>query len=282
MRFELVQSLSIPGDPEKANDDAFAVEPMAATVFDGATGLGGNLMPGPSDAAWIAQFGARRLLAHLRESDEPVEALRRALADTKTSFEGLRRRAPKERYEIPYASMILAVAREDSVEALWFGDCAMLVERLDGEVEMVGEAFDKRAAEANRARMLSDAKGLPPVGALSRAEFTPHIRSARNHVNTDRGGWLFSPEPRAADHVASRRVSAAPGTHLLLASDGFLALACDYGAYDAAGLLRAARDNGLAALAQEVRAIENEDFDGRRFPRFKKSDDCTAVLLKVI
>jgi hypothetical protein len=282
VKFALVQSFSIPGDPEKVNDDAFQVEEEAAAVFDGATGLGDSLMPGPSDAAWIAQFGVRRVMSHLRDGDAPIEAVRRALEDTKTSFGGLRRRAPTERYEIPYASMMLAVAQDDGLQALWFGDCAMLVQRPDGETEIVGEALEKRAAEAKRARMLADAKGLPPVGALSRAEFTPFIRTARNLVNTDRGGWLFSPEPRAADHVATATVAAPPGTHLLLCSDGFLVLASDYGAYDGAGLMCAALEKGLAALGDEVRVIEKDDADGRRFPRFKQSDDATAMLLKVV
>ena len=38
---------------------------------------------------------------------------------------------------------------------------------------------------------------------------------------------------------------------------------------------------GLRALGEEVRAIEAGDQDGRKFPRLKKSDDATAVLLRV-
>ena len=107
MPFELLDSLSIPGDPAKANEDAFATEKNAAVVFDGATGLGENLLPGPSDAAWIAHFGARRLMAHLRDGETPHKALRQTLADAENSFVGLRRRPPQEKYEIPCASMML-------------------------------------------------------------------------------------------------------------------------------------------------------------------------------
>ncbi len=118
MTFELLESLSIPGDPAKANEDAFAADEQAAVVFDGATGLGENLLPGPSDAAWIAQFGARRLMAHLRDGDEPNDALRHALADAEKSFAGLRKRPPKEVYEIPFASMMFVAADEDGFECL--------------------------------------------------------------------------------------------------------------------------------------------------------------------
>jgi hypothetical protein len=68
---------------------------------------------------------------------------------------------------------------------------------------------------------------------------------------------------------------------LLIASDGFLALATDYGAYDEMSLVTAAREKGLAALGAELRAIENADAMGEKFSRFKKSDDATALLLEV-
>jgi hypothetical protein len=38
----------------------------------------------------------------------------------------------------------------------------------------------------------------------------------------------------------------------------------------------------LRALYNEIRDIENADPDGRKFPRFKKSDDATAIFLKVV
>jgi hypothetical protein len=34
-------------------------------------------------------------------------------------------------------------------------------------------------------------------------------------------------------------------------------------------------------LGQELRAVEAADPDGRKFARFKKSDDATALLLQV-
>ena len=68
---------------------------------------------------------------------------------------------------------------------------------------------------------------------------------------------------------------------MLLASDGFLALASDYGAYSADSLMAAAMAKGLKALGEELRAIEAGDAGGDKFPRFKKSDDATALLLKI-
>ena len=81
---KLVESFSLAGDPAKPNEDAFGGSDQAAVVLDGATMLGDGLMPGPSDAAWIAQFGARRLIAHLKDW-EPKKALKLALGDVEKS-----------------------------------------------------------------------------------------------------------------------------------------------------------------------------------------------------
>ena len=115
----------------------------------------------------------------------------------------------------------------------------------------------------------------------SRAEFLPALRKGRNRVNTPEGTYLFGPEVIAADHTDSQRLDIAPGAHVLLVSDGFLALVSDYGRYDLGGLVEAAKTTGLPTLMQELRDIEDKDPDGGQFPRFKKSDDATAVLVKV-
>ena len=274
----LVESLSLPGDPDRQNEDAFGGSDNAALVMDGATMLGDGLMPGPSDAAWIAQFGARRLIAHLRD-EEPKKALKLALGDAEKSFHALRRAAPEEQWQVPCASMMLAVEHAKGLEFLYLGDCGALVEQDDG-LKVIGETLEKRAEEARRAALLAQEKNLAPASGLRQPEFLRPLRNARNRFNSG-SYWLFSPDRRAAQHAQRRIVAVEKGAHLLLASDGFLALASDYGAYDAAGLLKTAQAKGLKALGEEIRAIENADAQGEKFARFKKSDDATALLLRV-
>lgn len=280
MTFQLLDQLSLPGDPAKANEDFLAHGEKAALVMDGATPLGDSLMPGPSDAAWIAQFGARRLMAHLEDGNGARKALRDALADAQKSFEALRRHPPGEIWQTPCASMMLAVPDGDAVEFLWYGDCAALVKQGDAAVTVVGETFDKRAAEAERARTIAKEQNLSPASGLSRPEFIGTLRATRNRINSG-DYWLFSPDVRAASHVSRRIIRAASGAVLLLATDGFLALASDYGIYSADGLMKAALSKGLAAMGEELRAIEAGDTGGDKFPRFKKSDDATVLLMRL-
>ena len=281
VRLDLLDSLSIPGDAAKPNEDSFTAEPFLAAVFDGATGLGERLMPGPSDAQWIAQFGARRLRAHAQSGQGGLrDWLRAAAADAEKSFKALRRRAPLENYEIAYASTMMIAPRGDALDLLWFGDCAALLRESSGALTMLGDTLDRREAERARvARLVKPGRG--PAAAGVRDEFLPALRASRNHVNTAGGDWLFAPDESCADHAKEARIAVRAGSLVLLASDGFLALISDYQRYTPEALLAAAEQRGLAPLGEELRAIEAADPDGLRHPRFKRSDDATAILLAV-
>jgi len=312
---KLLDELSLPGDHAKPNEDSFACLDRAALVLDGATPLGPPLLPGPSDAAWIAQFGARRLSTYLKDGDPPDDALKHALEDTEKSFAGLARAPIREKWQMPCASMMLiydpirtSQAREPatalgslgreacpassadarggrgsqsrSIQFFWYGDCAALIEQ-DGKVEIVGEAIKKRKAEAARAERTAREKNLASALGANRPEIEPLLRATRNRINSG-GNWLFSPDPRAAKHVSRQTLAIQEGARMLLASDGFLALVSDYDAYDVPGLIRAAAGKGLTRLGEELRAIEMDDAQGGRFFRFKPSDDATALFLQLI
>jgi len=280
MQLELLESLTIPSDPAKPNEDCFAVAPRAAAVFDGATGLGERLMPGRSDAQWVAQFGARRFRAHAESGEGEIrDWLRAAAADAEKSYRALRKRPPIENYEIAYASAVMAAPDADGLRVLWFGDCAALLRTASGEFAVLGDIMDKRESERARVARLSKPGGRGPAAAGVREEFLPALRASRNAVNSPGGDWLFAPDAACADHAKEARVAAPADSRVLLASDGFLALASDYGRYSPDTLFAAAAERGLAALGEELRAVEASDAEGLRFPRFKRSDDATALLL---
>lgn len=280
MQFELLESLSLPGAPAKPNEDSFSHAAGFACVFDGATVLGENLMPGPSDAQWIAQFGARRSRAHADSSTvTPREALRAAAADAEKSYSALRRRPPEEMYETPLASLMALFIRNGAIDALWFGDCGALIRSPNGAVSVVGETLKSRARERSRVSNLADPEGVAATAV--REKFLPALRASRNRVNKKGSDWLFAPDAGCADHAAAKRLTVEPGSLILLASDGFLALVSDYDRYTTDSLISAAEQGGLATLAKELRAIEAGDPKGLSFPRFKSSDDATAVLLSL-
>jgi hypothetical protein len=149
-------------------------------------------------------------------------------------------------------------------------------------VQVIGDALKKRRSETALVAKLAEEAGIAPTSGSSDPRFLPAARQSRNRQNTAEGSWAFSPDPACAAHVKALTFDAPEGTDILLCSDGFLALATDYGRYDIDGLMAAALGRGLRPLLEEIRSVEDADPQGRLFPRFKKSDDATALQLRVV
>lgn len=286
MALEILDHVHDPGRPGGVNEDAWGHAGDFAWVFDGATGLGDEpLTDGPSDAAWLVRAGSEALRARAPSHRGPLPALvDEVIDDVARRFEREARRAPVARYERPTAALILVHQRGASLECLNFGDCKLLLRHGDGRFESFGSNPDNEAYESHLAARFSQQRR--EAGAQGRPEqhrehVLARLRKARNRHNVPGGYWVFGLDPAAAEHarVASLHLEG-PATGLLI-SDGFEALAGDYGRYSEAGLVDAALEKGLASLLDELRHIERvRDPDAHKFPRFKQSDDATAVLFR--
>ena len=278
-----IDRISTPGKALRPNEDALGFEPRLAIVLDGATGLGSKLLDAPSDAAWLAQEGAERFVSHAGSLHGPA-LIAQVAEEVEAAFIRLRHRAPLETYELPMASLILVEPEDgDRLRVQGFGDCGLIIARPDGSVEVVGKGFHSKDEEGKSAARLAAQQGVRATDNLTEPTFQAALRASRNRYNG--GGsevWVFAPQAECAAHATSHTLQAPRGSRLLLATDGFLALVTDYGRYDAQGLIAAVAERGLTALMVELRAIEADDPDGVRYPRFKKSDDATALFVEVI
>jgi hypothetical protein len=106
-------------------------------------------------------------------------------------------------------------------------------------------------------------------------------RRHRALANLPEGYWRLDLCENALDHIEVERIAAPPGDCFLLLTDGFYRLVDVYRRYSHGALLAAAQERGVAALLTELRGIEDEDPECRRYPRLKRCDDATAVLLKM-
>lgn len=275
MAFAVLEQLCEPGNAARANDDACGATAHAAFVLDGATGLADTpLLLGESDAAWVAHT-ARDVLLGLPAvpARDAVSAVVAHLCD---AFARQALRPIAERYETPSSSLCLLTG----TEAALFGDCCAIAVAPDGALSFYGTSGKGRAAE--RARAQQHAAGDSSDWAKVRARAIGELRRLRNLINTGPGSGVLAPDPACLPLLRIKSAPLTAGSHALLMSDGFYALCEDYGLYDVAGLISAAQTKGLRALYTELRAVEESDPDGRRFPRFKKSDDATALLVKVL
>jgi serine/threonine protein phosphatase PrpC len=276
----LVEAISLAGDRAKQNDDAFGHAGPNAWVIDGATDLHETpLTFDASDASWLARYINLRLTTGV--GNDISAKLREISHGAAQAFATEVRDKPYERWQSPTASVL--VVREVGGNRIYggdLGDCRCFALDADGGAHAAGSRENGTDDEQQRAR---DASKNAGSAALLRDPGTmAMLRAVRAQHNLPGGGyWVFGLQPECADHARHWTLDLKRPAHLLLCTDGFSALVDRYRVYDAAGLVRAALDKGLHELGRELRAIEASDATGAQHPRFKRSDDATALLLRL-
>jgi hypothetical protein len=280
--FTVLEHISWPGSPDRPNEDSCGACGDWAWVIDTSIFPGTEpIMGEASDAAWLAGFAGRRLSDLAPQATDGPALLRHVMEEARTIFLA---RAPEERRDFltwPVGAMTLAHRAGDSLDVWTFADTTAFVRQPGGAVLTVGEAPGLRAFEVAKAAELLKASGATPKTITKTATFRAWLAERRERQKQGRGLALLGLDPTAADRVQHERVPCPDGTTVLLTSDGFSALVDLYGAMDANALVETALRDGLETLAREARRIETEvDSDGRLYPRFKESDDTTALLVR--
>jgi hypothetical protein len=275
----VLDALSVAGSRAKHNDDAFGITQRRAFVLDGATDLHEPpMMMAASDAGWIARFAAN---VFAQGDGEDARALiRRAMAQGRAAFEA---RAPKPlppQWSWPITTALIATETADGIEIADIGDSCCFTLDADGQGARHGGNPKGRKEEA--AAAAAKAQTSAASGDFYKSdEALALLRADRASFYNPGPPPVLGVVPASADLVRVKPVALTRRAYALLCTDGFSALSDVYGAYGAAGLVRAALDKGLAALAQELRAIEVHDGEGKTHPRWKRSDDATALLIRL-
>ncbi len=280
--FTVLDRISWPGSSDRPNEDSCGVSGDWAWVIDTSIFPGTEAIMGEaSDAAWLAGFASRRLSDLAPGANDGPSLLRHVMEEARTIFLA---KAPPARHDPvtwPLGAMTLVRRTGDSLDVWTFGDTTAFVRAPDGTVLTLGEAPDLRRFEAAKAAEILSASGATLKTVTGTPVFQAWLAERRQRQKQGRGLALLGLDPTAADRLRHERVRCPDETAILLTSDGFSALVDLYEAVDAAALMERALTEGLEALAREARRIETEvDPAGKLYPRFKESDDTTALLVR--
>src|SRR3954454_24867541 len=113
------------GGPAGLKEDVGGHGTLSAWLLDGATGLAdGRLLPGLSDAAWLAATYDDLLRTHADRGDRgPRHLLTELIETVAASFAAQALRPPEHRYELPSAGMVLVRLRRGRLEYARLGHC---------------------------------------------------------------------------------------------------------------------------------------------------------------
>jgi hypothetical protein len=284
VRLEVLDSLSDPAKPTAENEDRIGWNQTAAFVIDGATSLGPPLVSPPaSDAAWIAEWARDHLVAELAP-DRSLRAVVRNLSATARDRFFDAADPNVERYRHPSASFQSLRLTDAGLEIAGLGDCTLFLRDGSGSLTRHSGLRASRSGEQSSARMaLERLGGLDAEGEGFRdPETLAALRTSRARQNTERGVWTLGIHPDASDHIRIELLETRLPAVGLLCSDGFADIVDNYALHTAAGLMDRAERDGLGSLLTEIRRIERDiDPNGLQYPRFKRSDDASAVLVRV-
>jgi hypothetical protein len=286
LRLEIIDSVSDPAKPGAENDDRIGWNESAAFVIDGATGLGDPVLAPPaSDAAWLAEHARRFFTTHLTAQRQIGEVVRDLCAAARDVFFQAAGTTAIERYRLPNGAFQSLRLTASGIETAGLADCKLILRDGGGQVlrrsgSRAGRGNEQKAAR----RAIEHSGGFNAAGEGFRdAQTLDDLRAKRSRLNTDPDGmWTLGVAPEAGAHVRSDILTIPLPAVGVLCTDGFADLVDNYRFCSDEALIARAEAEGLGRLLEELRHIERAvDPDGAQFPRYKRSDDASAILVRI-
>lgn len=254
---------------DRPSQDRVVVLTRAVAVLDGAS------TPDPSehDGGWYAGQLATELGRRLE--DDTVD-LATVLADAIAAVATGHRLAPGES---PSSTVTVLRWTDERVDGLVLGDSPLVTVHVDGRLE---EVVDDRLAYVAPRQRVAYHDRLAAGGGYDdthRRLLRELVGEQRRHRNRPDGYWIAEADAGAAGHAIVRSWPAAAVTAALLATDGVSRGIGGYALPDWRSAYDLATNAGPQALLDAVRAPEEEDPDGRRWPRSKRHDDQALVVV---
>ncbi|ATY09182.1 hypothetical protein CU254_00825 [Amycolatopsis sp. AA4] len=231
----------------RPTEDHIALLDHAVLVLDGATSPSPDLPPG----GWYAHLLRDQLAQELRTN--PEKDLSAALATAIAAVAKAHHLTPGNS---PSSTVSILRWTDQEIEALVLADSPIVA---FGQFGTDVVADDRLIALRNN--------GLLQTG-----------KDVRQRRNAEDGFWVAEADPAAAHKAVRRSWPRKDVESVLIATDGVAIGVDEYGLFTWPEVLQLAKNKGLEAVLDAVRAAENDDPHAVRWPRAKRHDDQVLVL----
>ncbi|WP_405968942.1 protein phosphatase 2C domain-containing protein (plasmid) [Streptomyces sp. NBC_00015] len=186
----------------------------------------------------------------------------------------------------PAATVSIVRHRDETIDALVLADTPVIARTVRGELDPV---HDDRLAQLVSVRpeyeecrkWLQAGRGFtaPEHRALLQKLRAYQLRHLNNHAPG--GYWVAEAVPEAARYAVVRSWPTAGIADILVMTDGVSAGVEEYGLYPTwDAMARACLAGSPATVVRAIQDAEADDPDGRRWPRYKVSDDKALAYLR--
>ncbi|MFB6366670.1 protein phosphatase 2C domain-containing protein [Paenibacillus elgii] len=281
-----IQTLTLKGTAEW-NEDALVVNPGVSMygVLDGATSLHPFRGPNGETGGYLASRTIQQYLESLQAEDLAGIDLKEAIVQANVRLRGKMKEAGIDLTDqAALWTSALAVVRihDRYIDYAQVGDCMIAATYADGTVRTVSR--DQVAHIDYESKKIWE-EALR-TGVQTREELwelvKPHIRGNKSRMNTLGGYSVLSGQPEANDFIEYGRINRIQLQSILIVSDGlFPPKSSAQPPADGIGeLVTLIEEKSLEGYAKWLMDLEAEDKECRKYPRFKVSDDKTAVLIR--
>lgn len=250
------------------NQDRYVIGDNFAIVLDGATSIAGNRS---HDPGWFAEQLGDAITEHISGPHTLPEVVEHAI------------RAVRDRHRLtpessPTSTVAIARWADDVIETYVLGDSTVALLMTDGseavqtDTRLSAVAPDIRATYRDR---LAHGHGYDQTHRqiLTRLQY---LQSRKRNV--PEGYWIAGADPTAGCRGKALREHLGSVRAVILASDGVEPWRHP-DRFTWTDLHRVAQEIGAPGVLRQLHAIEDADPDGQRWPRSKRHDDKTVVLI---
>ncbi|MDQ0843361.1 protein phosphatase 2C domain-containing protein [Streptomyces sp. V1I6] len=175
----------------------------------------------------------------------------------------------------PTATVAAVRMREDALEWLALSDSTIVIDAEDG----LHTVSDQRVADVTtrqREAMQAELAGQSDTERRRRLAY-----AQREVMNSIDGYWVAAHDPKAAEEALTGTMSLTGIRAVALLTDGAARPVDDFREMTWREAMHQLETDGPQSLIDRTRAMENGDPEAKRWPRGKRHDDATAVLLRI-
>ncbi|MFI6889917.1 protein phosphatase 2C domain-containing protein [Streptosporangium canum] len=264
---------TLSGSSERPNEDWVAANPTSVIVLDGVTAPRVTEHGCHHSVDWFTQNLGGRLLMLLSEDVDMSTALATAIDQVASLHQDT---CTLDSPGVPAAAVAMLRRRDDTVDYLVLADAVIVLDSEDG-IQVVSDTRVEQAAPEALARTREETIGTPEHQAAVARMSVEQLRKR----NVPGGYWVAAAEREAAFRAFTGQIPAAGLRRVAIFTDGASRAVDTFEGMDWDTCLNFLQENGPRGLISYVRKIEAEDPEGRRWPRFKKSDDATVAMVEM-
>ncbi|GGM84183.1 hypothetical protein GCM10012275_63540 [Longimycelium tulufanense] len=262
---------TLPGGV-RANEDWAGAAGGVVAVLDGISAADGNTRCRHGVPWYVHQLG----VAFLTAASDADNSLSKALALAITHVAAQHPECDLSHGGTPSATIAALRITTSRVEYLVLSDAVLLLDFGDS-LKVVTDSQVESVAAAERAETRRHA-----IGSAEHRQAVQELVQAQRKLRNQPGGyWVVAANPEAARHAVIGAVARSDVVQAALLTDGASRLVDAFGLATWREVMELLATAGPQALINKVRAVEDTDSDGQRWPRYKRSDDATAALVVV-